>query len=753
MSSPGPPRRFAAALLFAGALALVSLGTLAGCAKGKYSGLLPENQRPEVELTQAPASTTEQYFYAYELRWAGFDADGVVDHYLYCVDPPTEAESDTPWVATTANREVIVFRADVVDSASARSGHAFHTFVIKAVDNGGLPSPPVHRSFNAYTITPSIKILSPIPNHLFTPTFGPSFRVTWKGDDPDGRTGRQPVKYKYKVLDDGGEFDLLTALLKPDSLRRYYAPGFSSWDSVGGDTTHVDLRDLSAGSKIIVIVAFDEAGAYSPVFGLDDNMLLFNVSYSNALGPTLTLYNEYFYYKYPGPKFSLDPSTFLLVDLPADTPVPFHWSATTHSGTFVAGYRWKLDGDVADETPRTDENYDVNHWSRWSNLTTDCTLPPLSPPPGQFGETHFFYLEAKDNEGQTSLSVVRIQAVRPQFDKELLVVDDTRYKLDSKLANGNYAVPSGAWPTAAELDTCLYAIGGQPWRTYPAGILSPPGMLAGYDFDTLATRYSPNGMVTLGQLSHYRKLIWIVDGKSAAFTNPVDYPRDPMPVLHAVSYPGQSNPLTVWVKQGGRAWLMGGGAALCLQREWEKYGTNQLVFSNADSELVEGRFLFDIVHWRSEVTSGQGRQAQRPTDPHISWPGEPDYSILPDQLREKTAATDPFGTYAANRGNASEFFQTTFSAEVISKPNVIVQDFDPFPNVVDMRPVLDTLYVTSGGAIGTNKPIMTLYHGGENAPFVYSGFPIWYFQRQQGIAVTDFVLQNVWGLPRRPVPR
>ncbi|MEY4375340.1 MAG: hypothetical protein RL760_1507, partial [Candidatus Eisenbacteria bacterium] len=45
------------------------------------------------------------------------------------------------------------------------------------------------------------------------------------------------------------------------------------------------------------------------------------------------------------------------------------------------------------------------------------------------------------------------------------------------------------------------------------------------------------------------------------------------------------------------------------------------------------------------------------------------------------------------------------------------------------------------------------YHGREGPPFVFSGFPIWYFQRAQAISLLDFVLQRIWGLSRRPVTR
>lgn len=747
-------RRGRALLASAGLAALLALAALAGCGKGRYVGLLPPNQRPEIELTQVPASATEPYFYAYEIRWAGFDADGVIDHYLYCVDPPTVTGVDTPWVATTVNRRTFVFRADTVDAPGSRSGHAYHTFVIKAVDNGGLASAPVHRSFNATTITPTVQILTPVTKPLTTPSYGPSLRVTWKGDDPDGRTSHAPRKYKYMVFEEPGEFEhILDILLKPDTLRARYGPAFASWDSVGGDTTEVTLRDMTPGLKLVAVVAFDEAGAFSPVFALGENMLLFYVSYSNALGPLLTLFNEYFYYKYPIPAYSYDPSAVLVADFPADTPLHFNWSGATSSGTFVGGYRWKLDGDVTDQTPRSDEALDVTHWSRWSPLTTSCTIPAIVPPPGQFSETHFFYLEARTTEGQLSNAVIRFTAVRPVFDKDLLIVDDTRFKLDSRLVGGALAPPSGAWPTAAEFDTFLCAVGGRPWQGYPAGTVSPPGLFAGYDFDTIGTRFLAGGSLPLQLLSRYKQVIWIVDGKSATFTNPVDYPRDPMPLLHAVSYPGKSNPLTVWVKQGGRGWMLGGGAALCLQKEWEKYGTNGLVFSNADTELVAGRFMYDIPQWRSEILVGLGRQARRSTAGAFPWTGMPDYSSLPPFLTEKTAASDPIATYAPNRTNQSDYYQTTFTAEVLNKANTVVQDTDPDPNVDRLTPMLDTLYATNGGAVGSGKPIMTLYHGPDSPPFVFSGYPLWYFQRPQSLAVLDFVLQGLWGLPRRPVPR
>ena len=68
--------------------------------------------------------------------------------------------------------------------------------------------------------------------------------------------------------------------------------------------------------------------------------------------------------------------------------------------------------------------------------------------------------------------------------------------------------------------------------------------------------------------------------------------------------------------------------------------------------------------------------------------------------------------------------------------------------------VLDTLYESQGGPLGVGKPLMTLWHGGDGSQkHVFSGFQLWYWRREQQIAIADWVLQTVWGIPRQNVPR
>jgi len=726
---------------------------LVGCARPQTIALLP-NQRPTLEVTQAPVSANQPFFYGYEFRWAGFDADGRIDHFRYALDPPTTADAETTWVKTNDNRRSFLFPSSQVDTLTDRTAEGYHTIVLQAVDDRGAFSAPVSRSVTSFTIAPIVQIVQPTPNHLFSPTFGPSFRLGWKGEDPDGRGTNKPVKYKYKLFYDGNpEFDFITLLVNPDSLRRRYAPTFSSWDSVGGDTTSVDIRDLVPNRRYVVaVVAFDEVGAYSPIMNLDVNMLFFNVGFAGLVGPKFTVFNESFFFSFASGGFSLDPATFIRTEAAAGRPLHFNWFATTNPGSFVSGYRWMLDGNITDESDRKDEVTDTKHWSRWSAQTTGIDLAPIEPDGPS--ETHILYIEAKDNIEQVSLAIVQFTVVRALFDRELLFVDDTRLLGDKPVAGGCVDRPRGVWPTAAELDTFFFARGGMPWRCYPTGTLSPVGIFQGYAFDTLGTRFLPQGTLTLSQLSHYRHVVWYTDSKSARNVNEPNITLDPMSELRWLTFAGRSNPIGTWVSQGGQLWMFGGGVATALQINWEKAGTQADIYSNADGELVPGRFMYDVFGWRSEITARTVVQAQKPPHPIRREGGALDTSTLPDYLFEKSFDTDPIAVYAPNRLSTSDFYQTAHPGEGLSKPNVVLEDRDPAPDVLRFESVVDTVYESVGGQLGSERPIMTVWHGGQNGQIqVFSGFQLWYWRREQQIAIADWVLQTLWGLPRENVPR
>jgi hypothetical protein len=288
-------RRLAAlATLLAGVM-LVS--GLHGCTKTAPLVLLP-NAQPTIEVTQAPVSATQPFFYAYELRWAGYDTDGRIAYFRYAIDPPDSLGSDTAWVRTNENRQSFLFRSEVRDSVTGQTGRGFHTIVLEAIDDRGGRSRPEARSFTSYTISPTVQFTQPVPNNLLPPTFGPSFRLTWKGVDPDGRTTNKPVQYKYRIFSEAStDFDFLTLLVRPDAVRERYAPHFSEWDSVSGDTTTIAVQGLTPDRKYVaVVIAIDEVGSYSPVMNYNTNMLYFTVSYAGLLGPRMTIFNDSFTY-------------------------------------------------------------------------------------------------------------------------------------------------------------------------------------------------------------------------------------------------------------------------------------------------------------------------------------------------------------------------------------------------------------------------------------------------------------------------
>ena len=121
---------------------------------------------------------------------------------------------------------------------------------------------------------------------------------------------------------------------------------------------------------------------------------------------------------------------------------------------------------------------------------------------------------------------------------------------------------------------------------------------------------------------------------------------------------------------------------------------------------------------------------------------------------EKSAATDPFAIYAPNRTNTSDFYQGAHLGEGLTKANEITEDVDPSPSVVQLESVVDTVYESVGGQLGSTRPVMTVWHGGRNGQLqIFSGFQLWYWRRAHQIQIVDWVLQTVWGLPRESVPR
>jgi hypothetical protein len=781
-------------VLAATAVAAASIAmAVAGC--GKKAGLhtIIPNLRPTVELTSAPVDKRDTTFYAYRLNWSGNDADGRVDHFEYSIDPPRDLGADTTWTRIAKN-ELIVFFPSRIPITGGKPGEPirsvdFHTFVIRAVDNLGAISQVKDRSFTSYTVAPSVSVIAPPASPVLRQKVTPSVRLAWQGTDPDGQFTQKPVKYKYKLLgrSNSDQLDIDDMFSHPDKLRDFYAKNnFASWDSVGGDTTGVQFTNLTPGSDyLFVVIGYDEAGAYSANFSQVGNMVRLSVDYATTLGPTITAFNQFFFYSMPSGGFvPNNPLSWVNLEVPADQILTFNWFGAAPSGANIDWYRWKLDGNVQDETQRSNEATDWYHWSTPGVGTTQCVI-------GKFvgGEAHKLYIECQDNTGLLSVLVINFIAVAPTWEKDLLIVDDTRPEVD-QFVNGRQLTYTQSWPATAEMDTFLYARGGVPWRSVrdtTRTYTTYPGIFAGYQFDTLGSRQGfeiASAGVPLSKLGKYTHIIWMVDSKGGHNTNSGVDPIAPTGVLRFMNTPGNPNTLSTYSFQGGRLWLLGSNAAYASLIKFNAtrqndndniYGPYVTVFSSDKGELAPGRIMYDGAHWQSEMVFHStytqiARSASTPTRPW-SQPGwkfvnprtNPDYTKLPARMRAKALAIGDSLPPTRNANQSGQFYSTAgFDAEYLSQPNRILEDINPAPDTVTQASTLDTLMkfqggtlVTTNGATATHLEAvcMTYYHGVQSPEFVFSGFNIWSWARQDCISLVDFVLQEIWHMQRSPVNR
>jgi hypothetical protein len=713
-----------------GALGLVAAALLAAGCSQKLQGTLVENQRPEVRLSYAPASPSGRFFYSYTFQWFGSDPDGRVDHFIYAVDPPSPAGSETTWVRTSLYKETIQFRSEVPDSTGV-AGRAvgFHVFVIKAVDDLGLASAPEVRSFFSYTEAPGVRILDPRPASLSDAFLGPTFRVTWDGIDRDGISSQEPVGYKYTLLSPGTEFSPQLALLNPDSLRRYYAPDFEGWTATDATGTFAQYFNLTPGVRyVFAVVAFDEAGAYSPQFDFSGNMLRFTVGFAGNLGPVIRFWNSTFDYTYTTGGYTTDPAREVSIDMIPNRTVQIRWSAMPIQGAVLAGFRWRLDGDLSDESAREDVD-DISRWSTSSLFETSVTLGPFGN-----GEVHRLYLEAEDSNNIKSLGIVRFNVLdlTASFTDELLIVDDTRLNPDQRQGSC-VRLPTGSWPMAAELDTFLYARGGVPWKCYPAGTMTTPGLFAGYDYDTMGTR---SQIFPFPTLARYKRVLWLVDAAAARSGGGFFGGSGGLASLRLMSQGGNLNTLAAYAEAGGKVWLAGGGGA---------YAS-----TNGSGQFVPGTFMYEFAKWQSRSEEAADSPVfLKSESARQDWPGAPDYSLLPAQIGLKSLSTDPFPPGRTGQ-SLGAFYRTVTEFEYILSPNVVTEDADPDPNIEEPVTVLDTLYRATALSLPFTRenPVMTYYYGSQTEPFIVTGFDLWSYKRPDLQALVDFVLGELWGMPK-----
>jgi len=745
------------------------------------------NEKPTVRLTAAPVSElkSDSVFYAYRINWVGYDPDGRVDHFLYAIDPPSVDRVDSTWTETRLNEQFLLFRARNPDNINTSGGSATadesHVFAIVAVDNSGNMSVPISRAFFTYTIAPVVEMVDPSAGHLNI--VSPSVHLIWSGRDPDGVFTQKPIKYKFRLFKSGAtpsdfpfpvsESDFLAfALSNPDSVRKGYAPTFPGWDSTSAETTETQYTNLIPQTNYLFIVTgFDEAGAYDPVFSLNSNVLQLYVTFAGNAAPLMTVFNDFFFYSWPIGGNLSDSRFWFNIEVPGGATdserVTFNWFATPQGGSSIRRYRWVMDlVDLDDETPRGDEDLDVTHWSQWGLNNLSARVGPFPTN----GEAHNFIVQAEDNNLLRSTVVVAFRAILftgndPNLGRELLVVNDTRFQVDDQAPGGGVRPPAGKWPVAAELDTFMTAVGGFPWKSYPQNTVSQPGIFHGYDFDTLGTRGLREPIVPLSVLAQYRHVVWMTDQDGAGNTrNQFDRIR-PTTSIREMNVANRANTLATYIRQGGLAWLSGGGIARATLEPREGNAPRPGTWNTRDGDLAPGRMLYDFAHLRTEISVSTGKQMKRgshvlspPRDdpPGRGWVGQPNYNLMPAVLERKAELPFPDPVPPGRTDNPSSFYVNGFGVDAVTNQagvggNFIREDLNgDEPGGVEST--LDTLYYyisTSGGGF---NPTAFYYHGLDNQRLVYMGFPVWQVKRDQAIQLVDFVLGEIWGLHRAPVP-
>lgn len=248
---------------------LLAAAAFCGCGTSVH-GVLAPDQRPILTITSGPIERAPTS-YDVRLDWFATDPDGYVTRVEYAADPPVVG--DTAWVTATRSSAQFTFRTDTPDSLLPPLGspiiaRSYHTVVLRAFDNAGLACAPVSRSFTATSIAPSTTITSPPPTREIAVSTPTSLLIEWRGTDPDGSGLKLPVRYAYKLVMASDINPANPNAIPADLVQTYFGQdagtGFATWKSVGGDTSSVQLDDLTPSiTYYFAIVAFDETGRSS----------------------------------------------------------------------------------------------------------------------------------------------------------------------------------------------------------------------------------------------------------------------------------------------------------------------------------------------------------------------------------------------------------------------------------------------------------------------------------------------------------
>jgi hypothetical protein len=474
-----------------------------GCAEfGDEDTISLKNTPPTIWLHGGPQEGAVAV-YKIDFTWGGFDPDGEISHFEYCITDndgafdPADTVGAERWTKTTKTRDTFIFSADIpVDSVLDDQVEEFrrsHTFFIRSVDDRGMVSrETAYRSFTARTLSPEVFIVSPryVPGNPATVPMISTYK--WQANDYVGdRLTRQDPESVSWILepiahhnDDWGETIGWIRDLPIDGDE------WGEWVPYGspdGSGTSWTTPPTPRGFYVFAIRAKDEAGAITPVFDETRNVRRVIVREIQT-GPILTLKNPYF--------DRLLAATCLTpvstMEFPSGVSIQFVFTADSqHYGGTVAGYRYGW--DVAD--PDDPGSWPMD-WTPFPPHSDDEPAEARSEPIIFHSEDHTFRIEVKDEYGQKSCIEVDVDVLPVSRSRNLLLVDDFKEPVGS---GWNDPVGKGVLPNDAEHD--------QFWEDALAGVEGFNPNTDVIDMADLA-----GATIFLEQLLEYRSIIWSVYG-------------------------------------------------------------------------------------------------------------------------------------------------------------------------------------------------------------------------------------------------
>lgn len=535
--------------VFPTALILIITFTLfvVGCTATDDGTPVP-NRPPTVWLSGAPPEGTTSK-YTIQLFWGGWDPDGEIAHYEYCITDnegqrfnPADTAGVDKWHTVVGNDSIFTFTADVLaDTNSTNLVTEFtrsHTFFVRAVDREGARSiEPAYRSFTARTLSPEVNIQIPRQAGLNPALVPPIATFRWTARDfvDDMVTIQDPDSVQVAVVKADAGYTATINWMRTDPAAEDEWGPWMYYRAPNDSGKFYTTPPLDLGPYIFAIRAKDEAGAITPVLDEAHNVRRLRVS-QRATGPILTVSNQYL----GTVMTSICSTPVTIMDLPAGVPIEFCWSADAESyGGLVSGYRYGWDiGDVNDP-----DQWEVDYTPFTS--TRACV-----PEPRQFFfGLHVFTVEVIDNSGFCSRVEIKVNIVQFTFNEEILVVDD--FQPDHNNGAGWNGSDHGILPNDAEHDAF--------W-------LDMLSHVQGFDPGEDVIEVDPGSEIRLDKVANYKSIIWSVysDKSTRILDNlPLFYqftryrPKNPTGTSGGSAGKIRPNVLALFMAAGGKVLITG----------------------------------------------------------------------------------------------------------------------------------------------------------------------------------------------------